>query len=105
MSLDGELLGVVATDLLNPAAVAVQGELAVIGEIKGRVTILDKAGKVVAQFGANDHADETGKNSTPPDVWRTGFVTAPHGVAFDANGNVYVSEYNVFGRVHRFNRE
>ena len=105
MSLDGEFLGVIAKDLLNPAAVAVQGDLALIGEIKGRVTILDKAGKVVAQFGANDHADETGTAKTEPDKWRTGVVTAPHGVAFDAKGNVFVAEYNIFGRVHRFNRE
>ncbi len=105
LSLDGEFLGVIATDLLNPAAVAVQGDLALIGEIKGRVTILDKEGKVVAQFGANDHADETGTAKTEPDKWRTGVVTAPHGVAFDAKGNVFVSEYNIYGRVHRFNRE
>ncbi len=105
MSLDGEFLGVVAKDLLLPAAVAVQGDLALIGEIKGRVTILDKEGKIVTQFGANDHADETGKNSTPPDVWRTGFVTAPHGVAFNAKGDVFVAEYNIYGRIHRFNRE
>ncbi len=105
MSLDGEFLGVIAKDLLNPAAVAVQGDLALIGEIKGRVTILDKEGKVAAQFGANDHADETGTAKTEPDKWRTGVVTAPHGVAFDAKGNVYVAEYNIYGRVHRFNRE
>lgn len=105
MSLDGEFLGVVTEGLLMPAAVAVQGDVAVIGEIKGRITILDKAGKIVAQFGANDRADETGTNKTEPDKWRSGFVTAPHGVTFDANGNVYVAEYNLYGRVHRFNRE
>jgi hypothetical protein len=105
MSIDGDLLGVVAKDLLNPAAIAVQGDFALVGEIKGRVTILDKEGKVAAQFGANDHADEVGTNKAEPDKWRTGFVTAPHGVAFDAKGNVYVAEYNIYGRVHRFNRE
>ena len=105
MSLDGEFVGVIVEGLLLPAAVAVQGDIAVIGEIKGRITILDKAGKIAAQFGANDHADEVGTNKTEPDKWRTGFVTAPHGVAFDAKGNVYVAEYNIFGRVHRFNRE
>ena len=105
MSLDGDFLGVIVEGLLLPAAVAIHGDLAAIGEIKGRVTILGKDGKIAAQFGANDHADETGKNSTEPDKWRTGIVTAPHGVAFNANGDVFVSEYNVFGRVHRFNRE
>jgi hypothetical protein len=105
MSLDGEFLGVVATDLLLPAAVVIRGDEAVIGEIKGRITVLDKAGKVAAQFGANDHADEVGTNKTEPDRWRPGFVTAPHGVACNAHGDVFVSEYNIYGRVHRFNRE
>ena len=105
LSLEGEFLGVIAKDLLLPAAVAIHGDLAVIGEIKGRVTILGKDGKIAAQFGANDHADETGTNKAEPDKWRPGIVTAPHGVACNANGDVFVSEYNIFGRVHRFNRE
>jgi hypothetical protein len=105
LSLDGEFLGVIATDLLLPAAVAIHGDLAVIGELKGRVTILDKAGKVVAQFGTNTAADEVGTNKVEPDKWKPGIVTAPHGVAFNAHGDVFVSEYNLYGRVHRFNRE
>jgi hypothetical protein len=104
LSLDGDFLGVVAKDLLLPAAVAIYGDDAVIGELKGRVTVLDKEGKVVQQFGANDKADEVGTNKTEPAKWRTGIVTAPHGVACDAHGNVFVSEYSVFGRVHRFDR-
>ena len=105
MSLDGEFLGVIAKDLLLPAAVAIHGDLAVIGEIKGRVTILDKEGKIAAQFGANDKADETGTNKTEPDKWRPGIVTAPHGVACNEHGDVFVAEYNIFGRVHRFDRK
>jgi hypothetical protein len=105
LSLDGEFLGVIAKDLLLPAAVAVHGDLAVIGELKGRITVLDKAGKIVAQLGANDRADEVGTNKTEPDKWRPGIVTAPHGVAFNDHGDIFVSEYSVYGRVHRFNRE
>lgn len=104
MSLDGEFLGVVAQDLLMPAAIAVQGEYAVVGEIKGRVTLLDKRGKVVARFGTNSNPAEVGSNKAEPAVWRPGTVTAPHGVAFNERGDVFVSEYNLFGRVHRFNR-
>lgn len=105
MSLEGDFLGEVAKDLLLPAAVAVQGDYAVIGEIKGQVTLLDKEGKIAARFGANSNADEVGTNKTEPARWRTGFVTAPHGVAFDAKGNVYVAEYSTYGRVHRFDRQ
>ncbi|HSI10435.1 MAG TPA: hypothetical protein VK961_00260 [Chthoniobacter sp.] len=105
MSLEGDFIGVIAKDLLLPAAVAVHGDLAVIGELKGRVTVLDKEGKIVAQVGVNDHADEVGSNKAEPSIWRPGIVTAPHGVAFDAKGDIFVSEYNMYGRIHRFNRE
>jgi len=105
MSMNGELLGIIAKDLLLPAAVAVQGDLALIGEIKGRITILDKSGKIVSQFGQSDRPEESGTNKTEPDKWRAGIVTAPHGVAFDTKGNIYVAEYNLFGRIHRFNKQ
>ena len=102
LSLDGDFIGVVARDLLLPAAVAVQGDLAVIGELKGRVTVLDKEGQIVAQFGANTAPDQAGTNKVEPDKWQPGIVTAPHGVAFAPNGDIFVSEYNLYGRVHRF---
>ena len=93
----------VATDLLLPAAVAIRGEFAVIGEIKGRISVLDKVGKVVATMGANAAAEEVGTNKIEPDKWRPGIVTAPHGVAFNDHGDIFVSEYNIYGRLHRFN--
>ncbi len=105
LSLDGEFLGVVATDLLLPSAVSIQGDYAAIGELKGRVTILDKAGQVVAHLGANDHADEIGTNKTEPAKWRDGILNAAHGVTFDAQGNVYASEWSTTGRVHKFVRQ
>lgn len=105
LSLDGDFLGVIISDLRLPAAVAVQGDLAVIGELKGRVTVIDKAGKIVTQIGDNTTTEEQGTNKVEPDKWRPGIVTAPHGVAFDAHGDIFVSEYNIYGRLHRFNRE
>jgi hypothetical protein len=104
LSLDGELLGVVAKDLLLPAAVAVYGDYAVIGELKGRVTILDKAGQVVTRLGTNTEPG-VGGNQIKPEQWRTGVVTSPHGVAVNEHGDLFVSEFNIFGRVDRFNRQ
>jgi hypothetical protein len=103
-SLDGEFLGVIAKDLLLPAAVAIYREYAAIGELNGRVTILDKEGKIVSQLGANTEPG-VGGNQVKPDKWRTGIVISPHGVAFNEHGDLFVSEYSVFGRVHRFNRQ
>ena len=103
VSLDGKFLGVYAKDVLRPAAVAVHGDLAVAGEIKGRATLYDKNGKVVAQLGHNTKPGETATNRLAPAKWRPGFFSAPHGVAFNAAGDLFVAEYTVFGRIHRFN--
>jgi len=56
-----------------PAAVALYGDYAAIGELKGRVTILDKAGKVVAQLGSNTEPG-VGGNKLKPEQWRPGIV-------------------------------
>ena len=103
LSLDGQFLGVVAKDLLLPAAIVIDGDNAIVGELTGRVTVLDKAGAVVSRVGANTEQG-VGTNKLPPAQWREGFVLSPHGVSLNAHGDLFVSEFNAFGRVHRFNR-
>ena len=104
LSLDGEFLGVVAKDLLLPAAIALNGDYAVVGELRGQVTVLDKAGQVVARLGTNTETG-VGTNQVKPEQWHTGIVVSPHGVAVNERGDLFVSEFNAFGRVHRFNRQ
>lgn len=103
LSLDGQFLGVVAQNLLLPAAVVIDVDNAIVGELTGRVTVLDKTGAVVTRVGANTESG-VGTNKLPPAQWREGFVLAPHGVALNAHGDLFVSEFSAFGRVHRFNR-
>jgi hypothetical protein len=103
LTLEGVFLGVVAKDLLLPAAIVIAGENAIVGELTGRVTVLDKSGAVVSRVGANTEQG-VGTNKLPPAQWREGFVLAPHGVALNARGDLFVSEFSAFGRVHRFNR-
>ena len=103
LSLDGQFLGVVAKDLLLPAAIVIDGDNAIVGELGGRVTVLDKAAAVVTRIGANTEQG-VGTNKLPPAQWREGFVLSPHGVALNAHGDLFVSEFSAFGRVHRFNR-
>jgi hypothetical protein len=103
LSLDGDFLGVVNDDLELPAALAIDGDNVVVGELNGRVTILDKTGKVVKHLGTN--TDEgIGTNRVPPERWRTGYVIAAHGVATNAEGDIFVAEFSTFGRVHKFAR-
>jgi hypothetical protein len=102
LSLDGQFLGVVADGLRLPAAVLIRADQAIIGELRGRVTILDKAGKVVARVGENTE-EGVGTNQLPPEKWRPGFLVSPHGVALNSHGDLFVAEFSSFGRVHRFN--
>jgi hypothetical protein len=104
LSLDGEFLGVVAQDLLLPAAIVVSGDYAIVGELKGQVSVLDKAGKIVSRFGTNTETG-AGTNQLKPEQWRAGIFTAPHGVAVNNRGDLFVSEFNLYGRVLRFNRQ
>ena len=104
LSLDGAFLGVVASDLRLPAAVVIDGDHAIVGELQGRVTILDKDGSVVTHVGTNTEKG-IGTNQVPPEAWKTGLVLSPHGVALNARGDLFVAEFHRLGRVHRFNKQ
>jgi hypothetical protein len=103
LGLDGAFLSVVNDQLLLPAALTIDGDNVIVGELNGRVTILDKAGAVVAHVGANA-AEGIGTNRVPPEQWRTGQIIAAHGVATNGNGDLFVAEFSTFGRVHKFER-
>lgn len=104
ISMDGKMLGVVY-EMQRPAAVAIHGPYAAVAEILGRVSLLDKEGKTVLTLGHNKVKEQTATNKVKPADWRTGIFTAPHGIDFDAEGNIYVTEYNLYGRVLRFDRD
>src|SRR6185436_7554482 len=104
LSLNGDFIGEVAKDLLLPAAIVINGDNAIVGELRGRVTILDKTGAIVARVGANT-GEGVGTNQLKPELWQAGLVVSPHGVAVNERGDLFVSEFSQFGRVHRFNRQ
>src|SRR5687767_4497866 len=104
LSLTGEFLGVVASDLLLPAALTLSGDSVIVGELRGRVTVLDKAGEVVERIGENS-GDGVGTNQARPESWRPGLLLSPHGVALSPRGDLFVSEFNQYGRVHKFQRQ
>jgi hypothetical protein len=104
MDLDGHILGVFAEGLRWPSAVAVYRDELAVGELGGRVTILDRQGRTIASIGANENPDETKTNRIPPEKWRPDLFYAPHGIAYDADGNLLVTEWNQWGRVVRLTR-
>ncbi len=103
MKLDGKLIGNHAEGLRRPSAIAFYNDLVAVAEISGRVTLLDLEGKKLTTLGTNENKEEINHPRTPPEKWKNGVFTSPHGIAFDADGNLYVTEYSNFGRVLKFN--
>ncbi|HEX4270565.1 MAG TPA: hypothetical protein VHZ32_04230 [Rhizomicrobium sp.] len=105
MNLDGEVLGVLAEGLRLPSALAIRGNELAVAELAGRVSILDRDGKLVTSIGANDNADEIRTNKAAPEIWKPDRFYAPHGLTYDQAGNLLVTEFNQYGRVTRLNRQ
>jgi hypothetical protein len=104
MDLNGKILNVFGEGMRLPSAFSVHGDELAVAELEGRVTILDKDGKVIAEIGQNDNPSEVHVNTTPPSVWKEGSFYAPHGLTFDAAGNLLVTEFNQYGRITRVTR-
>src|SRR2546421_1185835 len=102
--LDGNFVKVIQKDLRMPAAVHIRGDYAVIPELQGRVTVLDKDGAIVAQVGDNPNEKQRANFGLPPDQWKDGICNSPHGASIDNKGNLIVSEWSQFGHLHKFVR-
>ncbi|MDZ4289866.1 MAG: hypothetical protein U0984_18015 [Prosthecobacter sp.] len=106
LDLDGNLIKVVADkDLRRPSSASFHGDLMCVAEIAGRVSVWDKEGNLVAALGANDTAGQTNTPKVPPTDWKQGTVTSPHGITFDNQGNILETEWNLFGRILRWNKK
>ncbi len=102
--LDGNFVRVIQRGLRMPAAVHIRGDYAVIPELQGRVTVLDKNGQLAAQFGDNPDEKQRANFGLPAQQWKDGICNSPHGASFDKDGNVIVSEWSRFGHLHKFVR-
>jgi DNA-binding beta-propeller fold protein YncE len=100
--LDGNFVKVIQKDLRMPAAVHIRGDYAVFPELQGRVTVLDKEGKIVAQVGDNPNPKQRANFGLPPEQWTEAICNSPHGASIDREGNLIVSEWSKFGRVEKF---
>jgi hypothetical protein len=102
--LEGKYLGEVAKHLWLPCAVSFWGEYVAVAELQGRVTILDGNNKPVIHLGQNPDESQRANFNVPPEEWKPGVFTAPHSVAFDSSGNLYVQDWNRTGRLTRLTR-
>lgn len=100
--LDGKFVGVIQKDLRMPAAVHIRGDYALIPELKGRVTVLNKDGSIAAQLGDNPKEKQRANFGLPQDQWTDGICNSPHGGSIDRDGNLIITEWSKFGHLHKF---
>ena len=102
--LDGEFIGEVVTGLGMPTSAAVRGDHVSVPDLHGRLVILDKSNTIVAVLG-NNPDPATGRNyNVPQDRWIEGIFSGTHGSSWDREGNLYVQDWNVAGRIMKLVR-
>jgi len=101
---DGKFVRTVTQHMRLPCQISFHGDFAVVSELEGRVTILDRDNVPVAFLGDNpDKTQWAGYKLLPGDVAVTSF-SAAHGVHVDQNANIYVSDWNQTGRITKLER-
>lgn len=98
-SLDGEFIAVVITGLGMPTSVAVQDDYVSVPDLQGRVVILDKSNTIVATLGDRENSKPRVTFNVPQDKWIEGIFNGTHGSYWDKDGNLYVQDWNVAGRI------
>ena len=101
---DGKFVRTVTRNLRRPCQASFYGDYAVISELEGRVTILDKDNAPVAFLGDNPDRSMWAKYDAIPASVAPALFTAAHGCIIDAQGNIYISDWNKTGRVSKFER-
>ena len=104
LDLEGNWIGVYASNLRRPCSVSLFGDHVAVAELESRVTILDASGTPVAFLGDNPNRRQWAEFSVLPQDLKLGIFTAPHGLSFDKAGNLYVEDWNKTGRVTKLIR-
>ena len=103
-SLEGEYIDEVITGLGMPTAATVQGDYVSVPDLQGRVVILDKANTIMAVLGHNPDPAKGGNYNIPQEQWVEGVFSGTHGSYWDKEGNLYVQDWNVSGRIMKLAR-
>ncbi|MEL7499811.1 MAG: 6-bladed beta-propeller [Planctomycetota bacterium] len=103
-SLDGEFIDEVVTGLGMPTAVAIQGDHVSVPDLHGRLVILDKTNTIVAVLGHNADRKKGRSFQVKQADWVEGEFSGTHGSYWDAEGNLYVQDWNVAGRIMKLVR-
>jgi hypothetical protein len=103
-SLEGEYIDEVITGLGMPTSAAVQGDYVAVPDLLGGVVVLNKKNEIVAELGKNPDPKKGRSFNIPQAQWVEGAFSGTHGSYWDKNGNLYVQDWNVSGRIIKLMR-
>lgn len=103
-TLDGEFIEEVVTGLGMPTSVAIQGDYVSVPDLHGRVVILNRNNIIMAVLGFNPDPKKGGSFSIEQKDWIEGIFSGTHGSYWDKDGNLYVQDWNVSGRIMKLVR-
>ncbi len=102
--LEGNFIDEVVTGLGMPTSAAVQGDYVSVPDLHGRLVILDKSNTIIAVLGYNADPATRVNFNVPQDKWKEGIFSGTHGSYWDKDGNLYVQDWNVSGRITKLVR-
>lgn len=102
--LDGKFIEEVITGLGMPTSAAVQGDYVSVPDLHGRLVILNKTNTIMAVLGHNPDPAKGGNFNIPQDQWKEGIFSGTHGSYWDKDGNLYIQDWNVSGRLMKLVR-
>ena len=94
---------------LFPADIDCRGQWMLVPDLHARVTILNGDNEPVVHLGDDEHwreevLSENFRMRTTPERWRVGRFVHPHDACFDADGNIFVTEWVRGGRVTKLEK-
>ena len=103
-SLEGKFIQEVVTGLGMPTSVAIWGDYVSVPDLHGRLVILDKSNTIISVLGHNSNPKTRRNYKVPQEQWIEGIFSGTHGSYWDKNGNLYVQDWNISGRIMKLVR-
>lgn len=101
---DGKFVRNITLHMRRPCQVSFHGDYALVSELEGRVTVLDKDNVPVSFLGDNPAKGQWANYDLNPREIAPAVFSAAHGCHIDREANVYVSDWNRSGRVTKLVR-
>jgi hypothetical protein len=102
--LDGNFIQEVNTTMGLPCSLSIQGDYVSVPDLRGRLSILNKDNVIVAVLGYNSDVKRGNQFKTPQSQWVDGVFNGTHGSTWDRQGNLYVQDWNIDGRIRKLVR-